>query len=191
MEMAAERPLPPSSELLSASSVWTWVDAMPEGLGAFLLITPPMGPVVDMQALAEQAGLSAPDQPMAHSTVQLTIHGPDAVVAVRGTELALRVPMGSEWSQIVRTGGTLVVVVGAEPLLSTSGRQEVDDYLLGAVLPRRIWMGKTRVAAEFTEAQIEGRACRKCGSERAPLHPDEVIREIVSVLCTRCLVASR
>lgn len=199
MEMA-ERPLPLSGELLAASAVWTWIDAMPEGLVAFLLITPPMGAPVDMRGFADRAGLCTPDQPMADCSIQLTIQGSDAVVAVRGTETALRVAVGPEWSQFVRAGGAVVVAAGAEPLLSTSGRQEIDDYLIGAVFPRRLWVGKTLLAAEFTEDQIHGRACRVCGSGDAPLHPDETIttrpneyvsRETVSVLCTGCLVAAR
>jgi len=55
-------------------------------------------------------------------------------------------------------------------------------------------------AEPLTDDQIHGRACRECGTKKAPLHPDEtltthpypdVIRETVSVLCTPCLVAGR
>ncbi|MDH6578603.1 hypothetical protein [Kitasatospora sp. MAP5-34] len=197
MEMAAEQPLPLSSELLATSSVWTWIDSMPEGLVAFLLITPPMGGAVDMQAFATRACLGAPNQPMPDSTIQLVIQGADAVLAICGTETALRVSITPEWAQFVRAGGTVVVVIGADPLLPTAARREVDDYLLGAVLPRKLWMGKTRLAAEFTEDQVHGRACRCCGSAEAPLHPDKalvtrvttgVVRDTVTAVCTDCLV---
>lgn len=51
--------------------------------------------------------------------------------------------------------------------------------------------------AALTEAQIHGRACRRCGSEDPPLHPDEplttrvatgVVRHTVTAVCTPCLV---
>lgn len=47
----------------------------------------------------------------------------------------------------------------------------------------------------LTEAQLTGTACRTCGSDERPLHPDEslTIREAVGVVrdlavCTHCLV---
>ncbi|GAA1191495.1 hypothetical protein F4556_005731 [Kitasatospora gansuensis] len=60
--------------------------------------------------------------------------------------------------------------------------------------------GLGRPAAELMEDQLAGRACHRCGSAEAPLHPDEpievrvsrgVVRDVVTVLCTPCLVARR
>lgn len=197
MEMTAERTLRPSDDLRSLSA-WTWIDSTPEGLVSFCLLTPgPAGPGVStMEALASSAGLATPNRPMPDSLIHLMIQAEDVVLTVAGTGIAIRVQAGPEWLDFVRRDGTVVVLVGMRPLDRGADRQAVERYMLGAMLPGDVWMGKTRLAAAFSRAQLEGGACWDCGTEDRPLHPGEtftlrvatgVVRDTVAVVCTPCL----
>jgi hypothetical protein len=163
MTMAPALPLPPRT-VLGALAAWTWIDSTPDGLVAFALVTPSVGgPTAEqMQAVAESAGLATPDLPLPDARIRLVLQGQDAVIAVSGSGPALRIPADDGWADFVRRGGTVVVILGAHPLAPGGGRAEVESYIMGALLPRQIWMGKTTLAAEYTAAQLRGEACVCC-----------------------------
>lgn len=172
MSMAPARPLPPPAAQLRLAA-WTWIDSTPEGLVSFALVTPAAGglTVMEMQALAEIAGLATPDSPLPNTRLRLVLQGEYAVIAVPGSGPALRIPADEGWADFVRRGGTVVVMFGGEPLAAGAGRHAVEAYMLGALLPRRIWMGKTTLAAEYTAVQLRGEACICCGRKEGPLVP--------------------
>lgn len=173
MTMAPARPLPPRAPQLAALSAWTWIDSTPEGLVSFALVTPAVGgpTAAEMQTLAEGAGLATPDQPLPSPGIRLVLQGPDAVLALPGAAQGLRIPADDGWADFVRRGGAVVILLGADPLAIGAGRAAVESYVMGAMLPRRLWLGKTTLAAEHTAAQLRGDACIYCGEQGEPLAP--------------------
>ena len=172
MTMAPASPLPPRT-VLGALSAWTWIDSTPDGLVSFALVTPASGgPTAEqMQVLAESAGLATPDLPLPSTRVRLVLQGEHAVIAIPGPGPALRIPADEGWADFVRRGGTVVVILGAHPLAVGGGRAEVESYIMDALLPRQIWMGKTSLAAEYTAAQLRGEACICCHRADGVLAP--------------------
>jgi hypothetical protein len=173
MSMALARPLPPRAPQFGSLSAWTWIDSTPDGLVSFALVTPGAGgpTAAEMQTLAEDAGFATPDQPLPSPGIRLVLQGPDAVIALPGAEHGLRIPADAGWADFVRRGGTVVVALGAQSLAAGADRVAVEAYILESLLPRRIWMGKTTLAAEYTAVQLRGEACVCCGRKEGPLVP--------------------
>lgn len=173
MTMAPARPLPPRAPQLGALSAWTWIDSTPDGLVSFALVTPAVGgpTAAEMQTLAEGAGFATPEQPLPSPGIRLVLQGPDAVLALPGAGHGLRIAADPGWADFVRRGGTVVILLGADPLAVGVGRAAVEGYVMGAMLPRRLWMAKTTLAAEHTAAQLRGDACIYCGGQDDPLTP--------------------
>lgn len=198
--VTADRPLL-TGETLSQLAIRMWIDTSPEGLVAMALLTPGAGMAAGhMQALADLAGLADGGQPMPDCRIQLTLQEPDVVLAVRDTDLAVRVPASPQWAGFVQQGGTVVVLAGALPIARDAGRVAVDQYLLDGLLPRQVWLGKTRLSGSWTAAQLAGEACLRCGSAKQPLHTGEtiavlvaedVVRDTPTVRCTGCMVLPR
>lgn len=145
MVAAAEYPLAPTAEFLATLSAWTWIDSTPEGLVAFLLVAHPQGVEDEMVALAMSMGMATPEHVMPDLEPRLRCGTTNAVLEVPGAAAGLRVPTSSEWSQFARGGGPIVVLVSAAPLARDADLMAVSSHLMAALLPRHVWLGKTRV----------------------------------------------
>ncbi|WP_331730872.1 hypothetical protein OHV05_37565 (plasmid) [Kitasatospora sp. NBC_00070] len=93
-------------------------------------------------------------------------------------------------------GGTVVILAGALPIEQEANRETVGRYLMDGLLPRQLWLGKTRLSGRWTIAQLAGEACIRCGASTGPLHRDGtipvpagqgVVRDTPVVRCTPCL----
>lgn len=165
MLTAAEHPL-----RTTPLRAWTWIDSTPDGLVSFILITPASSDT-GLGAVARAAGLQPPDQPLPAPGIRLILHDEYAMVVLPRAETALRVPTDEGWADFVRRGGTVVVILGDDPLEADSGRVEVEQYLLRAALPGGILMAKTTLATTYSDAEVRAEACVVCGRPGARLIP--------------------
>ncbi|MFB7473969.1 hypothetical protein [Kitasatospora sp. NPDC056184] len=161
---AAEHPL---REL----SAWTWIDSTPDGLVSMVLITPAADGPPGLGALAERVGLRQPSEPLPSPGLRLVLHDGYAMVILPQAETALRIPADTGWADFVRRSGTVIVILGEQALAAGATRADVDRYLLDAVMPGRIWLGKTRLAADYASAQVRGETCIICGRAGRDLTP--------------------
>lgn len=145
MVAAAEYPLAPAAEFLAALSAWTWIDSTPEGLVAFLLVAHPQDVEQEMVALAMSLGMATPDLAMPDLGARLLCSTTNAVLEVPGSSVRLLVPASGEWSGFARGGGPVVVLISTTPLARDADLMTVSTHLMTALLPRQVWMGKTRV----------------------------------------------
>ncbi|MFE2407142.1 hypothetical protein ACFXDE_02225 [Kitasatospora sp. NPDC059408] len=152
-------------------SAWTWIDSTPDGLVAFMLITPASGERRDLRQVAVAAGLATPELPLPAPGILVALADADALVLLPNASGAIRVPSASEWADFVRRGGVITLLIGARPLDAGAGLVGVDEYLMRAVLSRQIWLGKTTLAAEYSAKQCRGEACIVCGHSDPPLAP--------------------
>ncbi|MEV8324490.1 hypothetical protein [Kitasatospora sp. NPDC056731] len=152
-------------------SAWTWIDSTPDGLVAFMMITPSSGEARGLRALASTAGLALPDQPLPSPGIRIVLDGPDALVLLPRTTGAIRVPADDGWSDFVRRGGAIVILMGQRYLDPSARRIDVEEYLQTALLSRHLWLGKTTLAADYTARQCRGEACICCGRPEPPLGP--------------------
>ncbi|MET8624524.1 hypothetical protein ABZW30_12335 [Kitasatospora sp. NPDC004669] len=150
-------------------SAWTWIDSTPDGLVAFMMITPSSGEARGLRSLATTAGLAAPDMPLPSPGIRMVLDGPDALVLLPGVAGAIRVPANDGWADFVRRGGAIVLMMGQRYLASSARRIDVEEYLQQALLSRQLWLGKTTLAADYTAQQCRGEACICCGRAEPPL----------------------
>ncbi|MFD5916159.1 hypothetical protein ACFVYP_07135 [Kitasatospora sp. NPDC058201] len=162
---AAERPT------ASALSAWTWIDSTPDGLVSMVLITPSDASSPGLGSLAARAGLLPPHEPLPAPGLRLVLHEDHAMAILPRAETALRFPTDEGWSDFARRGGTVVVILGEHPLEIGADRSAVERYLLRAMMPRQIWLGKTTVAADYAPSQVRGETCIVCGAGGGLLHP--------------------
>ncbi|MFB7672968.1 hypothetical protein ACFC26_16320 [Kitasatospora purpeofusca] len=165
MLATAERPL--RGEL----SAWTWIDSTPDGLVSLVLITPASESDPGLGPLAEMAGLLPPSAPLPSPGLRLVLHTDHAMVILPHAKTALQIPTDKGWADFVRRGGTVVVILGEQPLEAGAGREALERYLIAAMLPGRIWLGKTTLAADHTPAQVRGEKCVICGQAGGSLTP--------------------
>ncbi|MGV9271342.1 hypothetical protein ACWDRR_42645 [Kitasatospora sp. NPDC003701] len=152
-------------------SAWTWIDSTPEGLVAFVLITPATEASSGLGALAQAAGLESPDRPLPSPGLRLVLHDSYAMVILPRAKTALRIPTDEGWSDFVRRGGAVVVIMGERSLVHDAERTEVESYLLQSLLPGGLWMAKTSLAAAHPPAGVRGEACIVCGRGDGQLDP--------------------
>ncbi|MFD9690962.1 hypothetical protein ACFWXO_34960 [Kitasatospora sp. NPDC059088] len=152
-------------------SAWTWIDSTPDGLVAFMMITPSSGEARGLRAFATTAGLASPDLPLPSPGIRIVLDGPDALVLLPGPSGAIRVPTDEGWSDFVRRGGAIVLLMGQRYLIPGASRIDVEEYLQTALLSRRLWLGKTTLAADYTAQQCRGEVCICCGRPEPPLGP--------------------
>jgi len=137
-------PLALQPEFLASLKAWTWVDEIPEGgLAGFLLLSPG-GSDSSMTPLVEHLGLAAPDEPMPDLGLLLACERD--TVELRPTPGAplLRLPAARDWINFVDAGAPVVLLATAASIAPDAGLSVITDHLLSALLPRTIWMGKTR-----------------------------------------------
>lgn len=160
------------AERLSGLSSRAWIDATADGLVAFLLIAPSSAAVglEDIGALATAVGLAGPAEPMPSVGERVVLHGLSATVQLPEIGRALRVAVTSEWSQLVREGGTVAVLLAADPLAEGATKAERDDHLLQAVSTDRLWLGKA-VRFGWTGSWVRCGTCARCVSGTAR-HPN-------------------
>lgn len=153
------------AERLSGLSSRAWIDATPDGLVAFLLIAPSSAAVglEDVAALAAAIGLAGPGETMPSVGERVVLHGLSATVQLPEIGRALRVSVTPEWSRLVREGGTVAILLAANPLAEGATKATRDDHLLKAVGTDRLWLGKA-VRYGWNGDWIRCKRCARCVS---------------------------
>nr|BFD90729.1 hypothetical protein KitaXyl93_20890 [Kitasatospora sp. Xyl93] len=152
-------------------AAWTWIDSTPDGLVSFMLITPARADAPGLRPIASRAGLATPDLPLPSPGIRIVLNGQDALVLLPHTDGALRISADEGWADFARRGGTIVLLMGQRYLAPAARRIEVEEYLQQAVLARQLWLGKTTLAADYTDQQRRGEACIVCEHTEPPLQP--------------------
>ncbi|MFJ6616695.1 hypothetical protein ACIQOW_03800 [Kitasatospora sp. NPDC091335] len=152
-------------------AAWTWIDATPDGLVSFMLITPARADAPGLRPIATRAGLSAPELPLPSPGIRIVLDGPDALVLLPHVDGALRLAADEGWADFARRGGTIVLLMGQRYLDTAARRIDVEEYLQQALLSRQLWLGKTTLGADYTDQQRRAEACIVCGRHEAPLSP--------------------
>ncbi|MFE6500794.1 hypothetical protein [Kitasatospora sp. NPDC057738] len=152
-------------------AAWTWIDLTPDGLVSFMLITPARRGASGLQPLAARAGLATPDLPLPSPGIRIVLTGPDALVLLPRVDGAIRVPADQGWADFARRGGTIVLLIGQRNLAPDARRIDVETYLQQGLLTRQLWLGKTTLAADYTDQQRRGEACIVCTQPEPPLKP--------------------
>lgn len=151
------------AERLSGLASQAWIDPTPDGLVAFLLIAPSSTAVgiEDVAALAAAVGLAGPGEKMPSVGERVVLHGLSATVQLPEIGRALRVSVTPEWSRLVREGGTVAILLAADPLTAGATKSDRDDHLLRAVGTDRLWLGKA-VRYGWNGSWIRCERCARC-----------------------------
>ncbi|MBD0673156.1 hypothetical protein [Streptomyces sp. CBMA156] len=152
-------------------AAWTWIDSTPDGLVSFMLVTPARADAPGLRRLATRAGLAAPELPLPSPGIRIVLDGPDALVLLPHVGNALRVSADEGWADFARRGGTIVLLMGQRYLDTAARRIDVEEYLQQALPSRQLWLGKTTLAADYTDQQRRAEACIVCGRHEPPLSP--------------------
>jgi hypothetical protein len=189
-------------DAVSGLSAFAWIEATTDGLVAFLLVAPAVPEVsgADMAALAEATGLAAPAALLPDVGPRIMVDGTRATLCLPELGRALRIVVNDEWTRFVNRGGAVVLLAGADQLLPSSERSELETYMRVRLSPDgQLWLGKTR--RFHSAAQLAGEACIYCGAAQPPLHPagtltipdpsQDIVRVYDIALCTEHLVVER
>ncbi|MFD5564546.1 hypothetical protein [Kitasatospora griseola] len=133
----------------STLSSRAWIDATPDGLVAFLLIAPSSTAIGsdDIAALATAIGLAGPQGTMPDVGERITPAAGAAILHIPEVGRAVRVPTSSEWTELVQRGGTVVILLSADPLPVGSAKSDTDSHLRAGLESNRLWIGKTACLA--------------------------------------------
>ncbi|MDI5971123.1 hypothetical protein POF50_017520 [Streptomyces sp. SL13] len=134
----------PSREFVNSLGSWSWLEQTGIGPLAFVLLalhdspvaTPALNGLADLLTL----GTSRHDVPDCGRRVGL-LGERRAALRVDRCRHVIQVAVGSRWSEFVRGGGRVAVLVGLAPLRTGAGRPEVGSYLANSVLADELRMG--------------------------------------------------
>ncbi len=134
----------PSAEFINSLASWAWLEDTAGGPVAFLLLAHPEADVVagELVGLAGALGLAAPQRRLPDTGKRVLVVGTTrAVVCVDGCPHVVLVEVGPSWSEFVRAGGRIALLVGLEPLARNSPRDAVEAYLGRSALSSRLRLG--------------------------------------------------
>jgi len=179
---------------LSTLDSWAWIDATRDGLVAFMLIAPGTTDVTaaDITALAGALGLAEPGELMPSIGPRVNLCEMIATVQIPEIGRSLSMQVTAEWGSLVRQGGTIVLLLGAELLPASMALADIRSYIADSIETGQLRSGKT--SRKLSPQQAELRACLVCDRTERPLHPgpavpvgQDVVQE--TVICTPCLTA--
>ncbi len=144
----------PSAEFINSLASWAWLEETAAGPVAFLLLAHPEADTVagELAGLAEALGLAAPQSRLPDTGERVLVVGTTrAVVAVDGCRHVVLVEVGPHWSEFVRTGGRIALLVGLIPLARNSPRDAVEEYLGRSALNGRLRLGTASVRSASSQ----------------------------------------
>jgi anti-sigma regulatory factor (Ser/Thr protein kinase) len=155
----------PSPGLIASLAAWHWIDETAVGSVAFLLLahsTTTSDVAADkvpqaMRAVAACLALGECSMTLPDIGPRLHMHGHDVFLRLDWCEYLLCVPIGGRWATFARTGGTVAVAVGLDPLPSHSPQDKVTGYMAASAHAGRLFMGKTRACAPSPARRPESR----------------------------------
>jgi len=177
---------------LSTLNSWAWIDATRDGLVAFMLVAPGTTDVTatDITALAGALGLAEPGELMPSIGPRVDLCEMIATVHIPEIGRSLSMQVTNEWGRLVRQGGTIVLLLGADLLPTSAALTDIRAYIAEGVEAGQIRSGKT--SRKLSQKQAELSACLVCERGERPLHPgpavpvgQDVVQE--TVICTSCL----
>ncbi|GAA2112373.1 hypothetical protein GCM10009759_55040 [Kitasatospora saccharophila] len=142
-----------------------WIDATADGLVAFLLLAPSSTAIglEDMAGLAAAIGLAGPQESMPAVGERVTVAGARAVLQVPEIGRAFRIVATEEWRLLVRRGGTIVILLSADPLPEGAAKADVDTHLRAGTAAGRLWLGKA-LRSGGTGTWVACGECSRCVS---------------------------
>ncbi|MFD0562921.1 hypothetical protein ACFQ2M_13445 [Kitasatospora saccharophila] len=141
-----------------------WIDATADGLVAFLLLAPSSTAIglEDMAGLAAAIGLAGPQESMPAVGERVTVAGARAVLQVPEIGRAFRIVATEEWRLLVRRGGTIVILLSADPLPEGAAKADVDTHLRAGTAAGRLWLGKALRSGVLAPGLPAGSALAAC-----------------------------
>ena len=137
-------PTIPTAEFINSLASWAWLEDTAAGPVAFLLLAHPEADMVagELAGLADAIGLAAPQRRLPDTGERVLVVGTTrAVVCADDCLHVVLVEVGPSWSEFVRTGGRIALLVGLEPLARNSPRDAVETYLGRSALSGRLRLG--------------------------------------------------
>ncbi len=144
----------PTAGFINSLASWAWLEETAAGPVAFLLLAHPEADATagELTSLADAIGLAGPQHRLPDTGDRVLVTGDGrAAVHIDGCPHVVLVEVGPHWSEFVRTGGRIALLVGLIPLARNSPRDAVEEYLGRSALNGQLRLGTASVRSASSQ----------------------------------------
>lgn len=141
--------LTPTPSLLDGLSAAQWIEKTSSGYVAFLVFTHPLShspaSLVEarMRSLGDELGLAPSTDQLPSLGNRLSVSGTHLQLRLAPSGLILRVAIPNpEWARFTLRGGPIAVILGLDPVETTSRPAVISHYLALQAVTDRLLLGK-------------------------------------------------